>query len=147
MIYFCITFNPKVVEYRDIKGLSSYLKAHISPRNTTVFCADYFNVNLAYYLDRSAFNALNPKLPEYDLNQKLKAQHFFPINNFSNLDTVFLDQQDTINYVDAYADFAYPGNGIYQTLNSRYQLIDSTVFVENLKVFRFIVAKDSLQKN
>lgn len=136
------------VEHRDIKGLAHYLHSHSRKSNTaTVFCPDYFNVNLGYYINRTAFNALNPKLPEKELNDKMKAQNYFLVNHASDLDTSVLDNQDTVNYVDAYADFSYPGNGILQALKNRYQLIDSAVFVEGLKVFRFSVKKDSLHTN
>jgi uncharacterized membrane protein len=117
-----ITFETNVDKKRHVTEVVQKVK-ELKTLNTIVYiCPDGFDINFAYYYNRSYFKDIDDPESKRKLYRHLASEHIYPISNERQLDIALLRKAEKVIYIDAAADFAYPGNGIKAYLDSTLNL-------------------------
>jgi len=138
ILLLCITFETNVDKKRHVAEVVQKVN-ELRTSNTIVYiCPDNFDYNFAYYYNRHYFKDIDDPDAKTKLRKHLASQNIYPISNTRQLDTAMLKKADKIIYIDAAADFVYPGNGIKAKLDSILNLKQQYEIPEIYRVIEYI---------
>lgn len=129
-----LTFTPNIDNKRQVKETINKI-VELKDSNTAVLiCPDYFVLSFIYYYNQELFKIVDSTEGTSKIAQMLNHDHVFMVRNRSELPKI---DQDKIIYLDAAADFAYPNNEVYSTLEQNYILQNKHSFYEIFNVNEF----------
>jgi mannosyltransferase len=132
-----ITFQTNVDNKRHAQDVIQKVKELKTQNSIVYICVDYFDINFAYYYSRKIFKDIGNPETKTKLHKELASENVYPIHSFRQLDTVLLRKADKVIYIDAAADFAYPGNHIKAYLDSCMQLTQDYFYYEIYHVIEY----------
>lgn len=141
-ILFIATFNPKstIANKLNVEATIAKLKELKTANTIVYFCPNWFELNFAYYYNRSFFMDYNDTDIKANIYTYLAAEHIFPIADSSEIHLQNHPLFDQIIYLDAAADLAFNQNGILHKLKNNYLLNAQYSYPEifNLYVFKHL---------
>jgi len=117
-----ITFTTNVDKKRHVTEVIEKIKEIKTNKSIVYICPDNFEINFAYYYNQQYFKDIDEPDRKEKLYKHLASENIYPINSYKQIDTLIFKNADKIIYIDAAADFAYPGNGIKAKLDSTLSL-------------------------
>lgn len=113
-----ITLKLDISNKRDVRQLIDKVKEIKTDNSIIYICPDHFDINFAYYYNQAYFKDIKQDEIKGNLTRNLEADRIYPVNNFKNLQPALYPTADKIIYIDAAADFSYPGNEVYPHLHN-----------------------------
>lgn len=134
VIMFVITFKPNIDNNRHVRETVAKVN-EIKDNNTSVIiCPSYFILNFTYYYDKDIFKDVDCETVYDKMVVNLEKERIF-ISNSS--DVVAEIKTEKIVYLDAAADFSFPGNNILKELNKNFRLLNTYKFYEIFTLYEF----------
>lgn len=136
-----ITLKLDLSNKRDVRQLIDKVKEIKTDNSIIYICPDHFDINFAYYYNQTYFKDIKQNEIKGNLTRNLENEKIFPVNNFKNLQPQLYGTADKVIYIDAAADFSYPGNEVYPSL---YNALGEPIvhqIPEIFKVYEFKVSK------
>jgi hypothetical protein len=132
-----ITFTRNPDNRRHVGDVVNKVK-ELKTSNTVVYmCPDYFDMNFAYYYNKSLFSDIAPTNYRKRLRDGLANEKIFIIANRHQIDTLLIKNTDKVIYVDAAADFSYPQNKIKEYLDSCMNPVQDNFYYEIFHVIEY----------
>lgn len=133
VVFFIITFRPNIDNKRHVKEAIEKIVALKDGNTEVIMCPYHFVLNFTYYYNQNIFKDADEKNVFGKIVERLKKEKIYAINSF---DPALFDSEKII-YLDAAADFSFPNNNILNTLNKKYQLINTFRYYEVFNVYEF----------
>ncbi len=137
VLFMLFSFEIKLSNKRNTEQAISRVKALKSANSIVYICADWFDMNFVYYYNETYFSDINNQEIKKNFLRDLSNEGIYPIQNATQIDTLLCNKADKIIYLDAAADFAYPGNNILKMLSNKYKKTDEQFYPAIYKVFVF----------
>jgi hypothetical protein len=131
------SFRPNYDNKREAQKVIAKAKELQDNSTLIYFCPDWFDINFVYYYDIECFKNYNTTKIKQNMYTCMHAQNVYPISSANEIDTTLLRSFKRIIYIDAGADFSYPGNNVYQFLSNRFTLQQKSEYPEIFKVYTF----------
>lgn len=129
---FVATSNPNLSNRKNAKEAIEYVDRLRDGKTIVYFSPSWFDLNFIYYYDIRCFK--NVKMNNHEC---LSQDNIFPISNQQEIRLNQLKKFDRIIFLDAGADFSFPGNGILQILEQHAVLKKQHDFQDLFKVYEF----------
>lgn len=132
-----VTTDLAPTNYRSIKAAVAHIQEARVPDDRVYICPDFFDLGFTYYYNHDWFCMLGtpfPGDPKSAVDSIMEFNRIFPIKDVGQIQTEHIGR---VIYLDAASQFAFPDNGILDTLKDRLQLIDSTHFDRIFNVYTF----------
>jgi uncharacterized membrane protein len=116
---------------RNPELIARSLAQRCTAQTNIILCPPSYNLTLAYhylphaFLQWSAFDSL------------LTASNVYPMYNAITIDHSF-QRCNHVVYVDAHAAFTLPNNGILDELKNNYELVDTVIFPDSMRMYEFV---------
>lgn len=137
MIGMTFTRNPE--NRRHVVDVVNKVKELKAPNTVVYMCPDYFDMNFAYYYNRSLFSDIDPANYRKRLRDELAKENIYPIASQQQIDTLLIKKADKVIYIDAAADFSYPQNKIKAYLDSCMKPVQDNFYYEIFHVIEYSV--------
>ena len=134
VLMFIFTTNPNGDNDRHVKETIAKIKELKNENTYVLVCPQSFVPNFVYYYDQKIFQDVDNQNEYKKLFDKLKNQNVYFINNINE---VSLNEANSVIYLDAAANFLFPNNNIFSTLNAKYNLNHTYKFYEIFIVYEF----------
>ncbi len=132
---FLITFNPNVDNKRHVKETVAKIIELKTPKTKVLICPQHFIYNFAYYYNPKIFKGTDLQYPSLKMTNNLIKQNIYTITNINEVD---LDGSERIVFLDAAANFSFPENNIFNTLEKLYTLKNKYEFPEIFTIYEFV---------
>ena len=113
-----ITFTTNVDKKRNVSEVIQKLKEIKTNKSLVYICPDYFEINFIYYYNQQYFRDVDNPETKDKLYKHLASENIYPITNYKQIDTLKIQKANQVIFIDAAAEFCYPGNGIKAKLDS-----------------------------
>lgn len=142
-ILFIATFNSKstIANKLNVEVTIAKLKELKTEKTIVYFCPNWFELNFAYYYNRSFFKDYNDIDIKANIYKYLASEHVFPIADSAEITIPKHADFDQIIYLDAAADLAFTQNGILHKLKNNYPLNAQYSYPEIFKLYVFKLLK------
>lgn len=133
-LLFIVTVKPNKTNKREVRKVVELVKTQ-QDENTYVIVSPYhFSMNFAYYFDRKSFTDYSSADPYGPILRTLKEQRVWCVDGIVGFDA---SKWKRVIFVDAASQFSAPNNGIFETLNGSYQLVNKQHVEEIFDVYMF----------
>ncbi len=119
---FVLTVNLNPDKKRESSKVVEFVKLNKNAETLVIICAHDFINNFVYYYDKKIFQNVIPQIEYQTVTNYLNSENIFPIRSINEINNEVLKKFRKVIYLDAGADFSNPGNGILQSLESKYKL-------------------------
>jgi len=136
-----ITLKLDQSNKRDVRQLIDKVKEIKTDNSIIYICPDHFDINFAYYYNQAYFKDIKQDEVKGNLLRNLEVERIFPINDYKNLQPALYPTADKVIYIDAAAEFSYPGNNVFPNLHSALGEPIVHQIPEIFKVYEFRVSK------
>ncbi len=133
IVLFLATFYPDKDNKRHVKETVAKVQELKGENASIIICPSFFMLNYAYYYDKSIFSEIDNGNSYAKITQRLNSESIYPINSAD----LIPNTKNKIVYLDAAADFSFPDNNLYNTLNQKYKLKNTFKFYEIFNVYEF----------
>ncbi|HEX2935418.1 MAG TPA: glycosyltransferase family 39 protein [Bacteroidales bacterium] len=132
-----ITFTRNPDNKRQVVDAINKVKELKTPNTVVYMCPDYFDMNFAYYYNRSLFSDIEPANYRKRLRDGLAKENIYPIASKQQIDTFLIKKTNKVIYIDAAADFSYPQNKIKAYLDSCMNPVQDNFYYEIFHVIEY----------
>jgi uncharacterized membrane protein len=137
-----LKFNNAISNGREVDKLVKKFKQLKTDSTISYLCPEYAEVTFSFHFDQPTFRTFSNdscKIDNYSqlLRQKLHIQNIFPIRLSNEMDTIQMLKFKKVLYIDYLADFNNVNNGIRPLIESKYRLVNTYTFWENLHIFEY----------
>ncbi len=135
-------FDNAISNGREVDKLVEKFKQLKTDSTISYLCPEYAEVTFTFHYDQEIFKTFSndsTKTSNFSLllRQKLNAKNIFPIRLSSEIDTNRLASFKKVLYIDYLAVFNNANNGIRTLIESKYKLVNTFPFWENLRIFEY----------
>lgn len=130
---FGATFKPNLDNKRHAKEAIAKAKELKDQNTSLIICGRDFVLNFAYYYDLSLFKDVDQEKVYDKMIIRLNKQDIFPVYTMPTE----VPLKNKVLYFDAAADFSNPGNNILNTLNKKYELVQTHHFETVFNIYEF----------
>lgn len=128
---------------REIDRLVNTYRQLKTDSTISFLCPEYAEITFSFHYDSSIFRSFSNdsvKISNYSslVRQKLNQRGIYPIRTALDIDSVKLNQFKRVVYIDYLADFNNANNGVRSLIESRFRLLHTYAFWENLRIFEYI---------
>lgn len=132
---FVITYQFEVYNKRNDRLLVETVKEMLTDKSSVIICPKFYDINFSYYFDRASFQTVDG-LSFFDtVDRELQKKNVYSIWHIREFP--FEENMDHVVYIDIVSDLTNPGNGILDSLSSRYNLIGQQTIEDFYKVYEF----------
>lgn len=120
VVLFASTVNPDVSNRRDVRGAVMKIKELRAklPNAPIYICPDWSDLHFLYYWDTGCFQDPSDISDiKRNVHRCLKADDVYPVWGATAIDITGVED---VIYLDAAAEFTYPGNGILEHLQASF---------------------------
>lgn len=132
-----ITFTRNPENRRHVVDVVNKVKELKTSNSVVYMCPYYFDMNFAYYYNRSLFSDIDPANYRKRLHDGLAKENIYPIASEGQIDTLLIKKADKVIYIDAAADFSYPKNKIKVFLDSCMKPVQDNFYYEVFHVIEY----------
>ena len=137
IILFAITTTVNPFKKRLIDNSIHFIAKNKTPHTLVLVCPFDYITTFAYSYNRSYFKNINQDGEYASLDNQLKSEHIYFVNDIDFAADIVLHQFDTIIYLDAGADFAMPNNNIKKVLSTHFTELDNRYRDNFFKIYTF----------
>lgn len=134
---FVFSFNPKKNNKRNVRETVELVKKTKTDQTVVYICADWFDINFIYYYNQEVFKNYDKKDSKKNINEYLKSQKIYPINNYYHIQTTHYKNADKVIFLDAAANSTFPDNKIKEHLDLIFDLKSHHYFYEIFNVYEY----------
>jgi hypothetical protein len=125
VMLFLITHVRNEPNNRDVKPMIEKIISLKTKETAVILCPNYFNLNFAFYYDKSLFKNIGNESIEEGIVKRLEEENVYGITHSNQLNKEVFTKYKKIIYLDAGADFTYPKNGIKQAIETKFKHSDT----------------------
>lgn len=134
VLMFVFSFKPNIDNNRHVRETVAKVNALKDSNTSVIICPSYFMHNFTYYYNKNIFKDVDCETVNDKMVSNLKKENIH-ISNSS--DIVAEITTEKIIYLDAAADFSFPGNNILTELTKNHQLLNTYKFHEIFTLYEF----------
>jgi mannosyltransferase len=136
VVLMAATFKPNFSNDREAQACVEQIKQLKSAQTMVYISPDWFDLNFLYYYDLEAFKQRCGGRQPKDY---LRSENVYLVKTHLQLDTIQMQQMNTILYLDAETGFHYSKNQIKQTLDQLFILKNQYHFPESFTLNEYEV--------
>jgi hypothetical protein len=137
IILFAITTTINPFKKRLIDNTIGFISKNKTPNTLILVCPFDYITTFAYSYNQDYFKNINQSSEYVLLDNQLKSDHIYFVNDIDYKADSILQQFDTILYLDAGADFAMPNNNIRKVLNTHFTELNNRYSDNFFKIYTF----------
>jgi 4-amino-4-deoxy-L-arabinose transferase-like glycosyltransferase len=137
IILFATTTTINPFKKRLINNTIDFIAKNKTPRTLVLVCPFDYITTFAYSYNQDYFKNINQDSEYTSLDNQLKSDHIYFVNDIDYTTDSVLQQFDTILYLDAGADFAMPNNNIKKVLSTHFTELNNRYSDNFFKIYTF----------
>jgi hypothetical protein len=137
ILLFAITTTINPFKKRLIDNTIHFITKNKTPHTLILVCPFDYITTFAYSYNQSCFENIHQDSEYASLDNQLKSEHIYFVNDIDfNTDSI-LHHYDNIIYLDAGADFAMPNNNIKKVLSAHFIELNNRYSDNFFKIYTF----------
>lgn len=136
-ILFIATVKPNISNKRNVEEAVEKVKEKIKSNTLVLIYPKNFIIDFSYYFDIEIFKDYNRKHIYSTIDNELRTENIYAINNIDEIDEIDLLEWNHIIYLNAVASSTAPQNNIKNKLNDHYTLDSKHEIYEIFNVIEY----------
>jgi len=137
ILLFAMTTTINPFKKRLINNTINFIAKNKTPNTLILVCPFDYITTFAYSYNQKYIRNINQDSEYASLDNQLKSDHIYFVNDIDYTADSVLQQFDTILYLDAGADFAMPNNMIKKVLSAHFTELNNRYSDNFFKIYTF----------